>query len=159
VTENVGASIDAARAALENLRDGLTRGGFQDALPTYRRMVEVVIAQRVMVDDRRFDASFAVVAGLAADIGELLTPWARLMSQLAAMEGAAQGVREANAAEVVLAWLVEHRGHQPAARIRAGVTLPAEEVTAALDELVAAGAVVEHMAGRRRSWAAVTTSG
>ena len=159
MTENVGASLDAVRAALENLRDGLARGGFGDALPTYRQMVNVVIAQRLTVDDCRFNSGFATVAGLATEIGAMLTPWVRLMDQLAALEGAARGVREANAADVVLAWLVEHRGPQPVTRIRAGVTLPADEVSTALGELVAAGTVVERNAGRRRAWAAVTSPG
>ena len=162
MNESVGPSLDAVRAALENLRDGLARGGFEDALPTYRRMAEVVVAQRITVDDRSLDARFAAVAAVAADIGRMLAPWARLMDQLVAMESAANGVRQAiapTAADEVLAWLTEHRGPQPASRIRAGVTLPEGQVTAALDELVAAGAVVERTIGRRRAWAAVTSSG
>jgi hypothetical protein len=180
MSENVGPSLNAALEALGHLRDGLTQGGFADALPTYRRMAEVVIAQRVtksLAGDCRFDARFADVVALAAEIGEMLAPWAHLMDQLATMDGIAVGVRQAiaeetapeteqttdSAADAVLAWLTAHRGPQPLARIRAGVDRPAAEVTGALAKLVANSAATERHAGRRRLWEArpgvVTSSG
>jgi predicted Rossmann fold nucleotide-binding protein DprA/Smf involved in DNA uptake len=103
----------------------------------------------------------------------MLAPWVRLMEQLAGMDTAADGVRQAIAEETataetvaaaeqaadsptdaVLAWLAEHRGPQPITRIRVGVDQPVAEVTAALTELVASGVVIERHTGRRRLWEA-----
>ena len=171
MSENVAPSLNAVLTALGHLRDGLAQGGFADALPTYHRMAEIVTAQRLttsLAGDRRFDARFAEAAALAAEIGQMLAPWARLMDQLAGMDAVATGVHEAIAeetapeaeqaagsvGEAVLAWLAEHRGPQSITRIRIGVARPAAEVTDALAALAAAGAVTERNAGRRRLWEA-----
>jgi hypothetical protein len=171
MSENVAPSLDAVLMALGHLRNGLAQGGFADALPTYRQMAEIVAAQRLttsLAGDQRFDARFAEVAGLAAEIGQMLAPWGRLMDQLAGMDAAATGVRQAiseetssgaeqasgSLADAVLAWLAEHRGPQTVTRIRVGVARPAAEVTKALAELVMADAVTERHVGRRRLWEA-----
>jgi hypothetical protein len=183
--EHFHTSLESVQQALVHLRDGLVTSGFADAVDTYGRMAEVVVAQRVLATieaDSRFNSLFETIATTAAEVRDLLAPWIPLMEKLAGMNTSTEELRRAfevgqgptdqlsddadpakqrldEAEQAILTWLRAHRGPQPNSRIRAGVSLTAEAVSEALDSLIAKGFVIARHSGHRLRWEAVAEEG
>jgi hypothetical protein len=166
--EHFDRSLDAVQQALENLRIGLEAGGFATALATYRKMADIVVAQRLVTytaSDTTLDVRFDSIAKTASQIRDVLVAWLRIMEQLGSLQVTVEEVvrvldpspQPADATEdLVLNWLRTQRGPQPMSRIRADLSLSGEAASRALGRLVTTGSIAERQVGRRRRWEAIS---
>lgn len=85
--DHVSDSVEAAIAALEQLAGSLRQGGFAEGAAAYQRMVDVLVAQRLLHEkiDEPLSARFEHVGELARQVFELLEPYANAMRRLATM--------------------------------------------------------------------------
>lgn len=85
--ENVRASTDAAARALSHMATELRKAGYVDAFPTYERMVGTLLQQQAWLrgqGPQERVAEWSRVQEAARDVVDLLYPYVRLLSRLAA---------------------------------------------------------------------------
>jgi hypothetical protein len=117
------ASVAAAVQALGALREGLLASGFQEALPTYQRMVEVLHAQAQVarLEGMALREELQELSGTATDVLTTLQPWTVMMRALVALPvldpiGPALGDPQAKTAVAADPEVAEGAGPQSADR-------------------------------------------
>lgn len=157
--DHVTSSVDAATAALEQLAGSLRRGGFAEGAPSYQRMAEVLVAQRLLHDgiDDPLSARFEQLGGLAREVFELLEPYTSAMRRLAAMAAERPDERAVAAIRAQL----ERRGRRGATAsvLTRAAHVPRETTERVLAALVADGTVVRRGTGDVQFYRLATASG
>ncbi|HEX9864314.1 MAG TPA: hypothetical protein VGC03_05040 [Acidimicrobiia bacterium] len=150
---NVETTLDAAKDALGFLVASLEGAGFGDNASAYVKMAEVVVSQRLWVDDEgidRFDDDFLAVGTLGVRIHELLDPYIRMAMSLTVLLKLTPDIShfDPDSPEaLVLQWL---GGEAMSATAIASVTgLRTSLVRSALAQLVESNLVAERRSGSR----------
>jgi hypothetical protein len=160
--DHISDSVEAGIVALEQLAESLRQGGFAEGAAAYQRMVDVLVAQRLLHEriDDPLTARFEHVGEIARQVFELLEPYATAMRRLATMAPE----RPDDQAMASIRSQLERRGSRGATAsvLSRAARLPRATVDRLLAALVADGTVLCRNTGDVESYrlaAQATTAG
>lgn len=88
IRDNIERSVVAAHEALAQMERSLQTGRFMESLPAYRKMAEVLLAQRAWLGDgigSADEAAFRRLGAVAGRLHEVLTAYASVMLRIQAL--------------------------------------------------------------------------
>lgn len=149
VSENVIGSVHAASQALAQLESSLVVAGFTEGQEAYTRMSELLVGQRLWVEESGlddFDADFDHLSRLAARIYSILEPYLETMRRISALGE----MERPTVRSQVLERLAERRGRAVSVAILADeLAMERDDVEKALQTLVAENGVeIRRSSGR-----------
>ncbi len=156
--KNIVGSTESALTAMRQFDLALKQSGFEEGTTAYTQMADILVGQWMWTRENgyeQFDDRFAEIGRLAAGVYEVLSPYVASMRKLAVLQdgSAAEAVLPDSVPETIAARILDHLGQSTTPlsvnALRSGIGESSRKTKAVVNDLAAAGQIIEHRRGHR----------